>query len=36
MSKVDEIIGKKEKANELLKKGDLINAESAYKEILND
>ena len=36
MSKVDEIIGKKEKANELLKKGDLINAESAYKEILNE
>lgn len=36
MSKVDEIIGKKEKANELLKKGNLINAESAYKEILNE
>ena len=36
MSKVDEIIAKKEKANELLKKGDLINAESAYKEILNE
>ena len=36
MSKVDEIIGKKEKANELLKKGDLINAESAYKEIVNE
>ena len=36
MSKVDEIIGKKEKANELLKKGELHNAELAYKEILNE
>ena len=36
MSKVDEIIGKKEKANELLKKGELLNAELAYKEILNE
>lgn len=36
MSKVDEITEKKVKANELLKKGDLPNAELAYKEILNE
>ena len=36
MSKVDEITEKKVKANGLLKKGDLPNAELAQKEILNE